>query len=69
MVSFYGGRLKEVREIKDLTQIEASQKLGVTKQQWSQWEIGKQVPTVNTLVRICNTFDCPPRIFFVHSVE
>lgn len=46
-----GARLKVVREMTGLTQVEVSDLLGVDQAQWSRWERGTRLPALYTMVR------------------
>ena len=65
MIKFDKTKLKELRDMKGINQTDAGAKVGVTKQQWSQWEAGDNALSMGTLEKICNTFECDPKYFFV----
>lgn len=65
MVKFDKTKLKELRDMKGFNEADAASAIGATKQQWSDWESGKFALSMGMLEKICNTFDCDPRYFFV----
>ena len=48
----FGQRLKELREQADLTQNDLARRLGVEKQHISRWECGKNLPGIDSLIRL-----------------
>jgi len=52
-----GKRISEFRKIKDMTQFELAYKLSISFQAVSNWERGKTVPDVSTLLSLANFFD------------
>lgn len=62
-------RLKLAREMKDLTQSQLAEKIGVQPQQVSSWEQGRVLPGQDSLVKICNALQCPPKFFFTQGVD
>ncbi|MCM1598206.1 helix-turn-helix domain-containing protein [Latilactobacillus sakei] len=56
-INFFGERLKAVRKAKRLTQLELSQRLGVSKGTVSAYEQGLSYPSLETLVSICSILD------------
>ena len=49
-------RIKSLRTSLGLNQVEFAAKLSVTKQSVSNWENGNILPSVDMLIKICNTF-------------
>ena len=49
-------RIKSLRTSLGLNQVEFAAKLNVTKQSVSNWENGNILPSVDMLIKICNTF-------------
>ena len=49
-------RLKNLRQSKELTQVQLAEKLGVKKQSISNWENDNIVPSLEMLVKIANFF-------------
>lgn len=49
-------RIKELRMSLGINQVEFGKKLGVTKQSVSNWENNNITPSIDMLVKICNTF-------------
>ena len=52
-----GIKIKEFRHQKDLTQEQLAEYLNVSVPAVSQWESGKTVPDVSTLLALANFFD------------
>jgi transcriptional regulator with XRE-family HTH domain len=63
--SFDGGRFKEAREFRDLSQAELAKVSGVSQQLINAWETSRCQPTQKLLLRVCNSIHCPPKFFFV----
>ena len=42
------------------SQQEMADLLGITKNKWSTWELGKYEPDLNTLIQICEKFNVSP---------
>ena len=68
IVEFKSERIKTLRDIHDITLEEMAAKLGKVKQQVSIWESGVNMPSLDNLILICNTFDVPIS-FFVSEVS
>lgn len=64
---FRGDRIKTAREIKDYTQSQVADKMGITIQQYSAWETGAVKPGQDSLIKLCNALECPPKFFYVDS--
>ena len=56
-INFFGERLKAVRKVKRLTQLELSQRLGASKGTVSAYEQGLSYSSLETLVSICSILD------------
>ena len=48
-------KLKEFREIKQLTQQQAAESIGIDQRQWSRYEQGKNEIPVRYIIEICRT--------------
>lgn len=57
-------RLKEARLIRGLSIRELSEKIGVSKQAISQYELGEHVPKSETMMAIINTLKFPKNFFY-----
>ena len=51
-----GERIKELRKMNQLTQVELAQKLNVTKGTVSTWETNSRTPSFDTLEQLCDMF-------------
>ncbi len=49
-------RLKELRVERNLSQMELSQKLGVSQSAVAKWELGKTEPTASAIIAIAKYF-------------
>ena len=49
-------RLRELREINDLTQAEFASQIGMLQQQYSRYEKGEREPQLKHIRRICRKF-------------
>lgn len=54
---WFGGRLRELREAKGLTQKELAERTGVTKDGIAKLERGERGPTWETVIALCQTLD------------
>lgn len=52
----FGERLKELRQEKNIGQVELAAQIGVSKGIISLWEQGKREPTLSSLVAIADYF-------------
>lgn len=50
-------RLKEIREDKDLKQMDVAKALGIKQQQYSEYEIGKRLIPINYLYDLAEFYD------------
>ena len=50
-------RLKEIREDKDLNQSDIAKALGIKQQQYSEYEIGKRLISINYLSDLADYYD------------
>lgn len=51
-------RIKELRKLKGVTQIELCKKLDVTQSALSLWESGKFEPDLKSVFKLCDIFEC-----------
>ena len=52
-----GARCKQARITAGYTQEQLSEKLGVSRQAVSRWELGETTPEMNILIQLCKVFD------------
>lgn len=69
-------RLKEVRELKGLTQDQIARRLCVTRQAVSRWENGKTQPDIQTITKLSEIYNCSidelvmdSDVFFVEEIS
>ena len=53
----FNEKLLELRKEKGLSQEELGEKLGVTRQTVSKWELGNTSPKLDDLMKICDFFE------------
>ena len=56
-MNFFAENLKTLRKESGLLQRELAQKLNMTKNAVSGWEVGRNQPDYDTLLLICDIFD------------
>lgn len=56
-MNFFAENLKTLRKEAGLLQRELAEKLDLTKNAISGWEVGRNQPDYDTLLRICDVFD------------
>lgn len=49
-------RLKELRKSKSMTQKEVAEKLNITREAYTLYETGKNVPTIETLKKLAELY-------------
>lgn len=64
---FRSDKIKDAREIKDLTQSQLAAMMNITPQQLSAWETGVVKPGQDSLLKLCNALECPPKFFFAQG--
>ena len=69
MWSFNRERLVALRESKGINQDEFGRSIGTIKQHVSLWETGKSIPSIVSLLKICNIYDIDIRYFFAKSAN
>ena len=52
----FAGRIKNLRQSRELNQVQLAEKLGVKKQSISNWENDNIMPSVDMLIRIADFF-------------
>lgn len=52
-----GGRIREARERRNLSQDELAEKMGISRQAISKWETGKSYPDIETILKLSNIFN------------
>lgn len=54
----FGKNLQILRKMKNMTQEKLAEKMNVSRQTVSKWEIGEVLPEVEKLVELCDMFNC-----------
>ena len=55
-----GGRVRELRLKRHLTQVEFAEMLGVPQARVSEIELGTRVPNLETILRVAAALECKP---------
>lgn len=50
--------IKRLRNNAGLTQVELAERIGISQGSLSAYESGKDIPSVNTLIRMADVFKC-----------
>lgn len=53
----FGNRILELRKKENLTQEELAEKVGVTRQTISKWELGETYPDLNMIIKLAKAFN------------
>lgn len=56
-IEYFGDKLKALRKSKKLTQAELASKIGVSKWAVTSYEQGRTSPSIEVLIKICETLD------------
>ena len=54
----FGDNLKSIRKMKNVSQEDLADKLGVSRQSVSKWETGENYPSMQNIVCLCSIFKC-----------
>ena len=54
----FGENLKNLRKQKKLSQEKLAEKVGVSRQSVSKWEVGESYPEMNNILKLCKIFNC-----------
>lgn len=55
----FGERLRRIRALKEMTQIEMASRIGLTTASYSNWELGKRKPRINKIKRVADILGVP----------
>ena len=64
MIRFNFNKIRELRNIKGLTQSQFADRIGVSSAAVCQWERGLRLPQLFNIEVICNEFGVEPNYFF-----
>ncbi|MEK6815839.1 MAG: helix-turn-helix transcriptional regulator [Nitrospirota bacterium] len=66
-----GGRIKEIRRLRRLSQEEAAERVGIDSKHLSRIEVGRGFPSLQTLEKLAQVMDVEIRDFFefAHRAE
>ncbi len=65
----FGNNLKELRKIKNLSQEELAERVGVSRQSVSKWETGDAYPEMNNILMLCKIFNCKINDLLSNNLE
>ena len=65
----FGSNLKELRKIKNLSQEDLAEKVGVSRQSVSKWETGDAYPEMNNILMLCKIFNCKINDLLSNNLE
>ena len=54
----FGDNLKSIRKMKNVSQEDLADRLGVSRQSVSKWETGENYPSMQNIVCLCSIFKC-----------
>lgn len=59
MIDFYkvGNKITKYQKLSHMTQDDLAEKLNVTRQALSKWELGISAPSINSLLSLCAIFE------------
>lgn len=55
---YFGKNLQVLRKMAGMTQEQLAEKLNVSRQTISKWELGEILPEIEKLIELCKTFNC-----------
>mgnify|MGYP000726783181 CR=1 FL=1 len=61
-MNFFTDRLKTLRKEKKLTQKELAEQIGIKQNSYSDWETGKNEPSLENIVKLTKIFKCSVKI-------
>ena len=56
-------KIIELRKSKSLNQETFADKIGISRRTLSQWETGMRIPSISSILKICEVFDIDPSYF------
>lgn len=66
---FLGGKLRFIRNLKDLSLRELAEKIGITKMAISNWENGIAQPSKENILKLCDIFNLEYDYFYKENVH
>ena len=67
--SEFGRKIKEKRLLRNLTQEQLAEKIGISPKSLSQIELGNNFVTADNIEKICNALNISPKSLFDFSVS
>ena len=65
----FGSNLKELRKLKNLSQEDLAERVGVSRQSVSKWETGDAYPEMNNILMLCKIFNCKINDLLSNNLE
>lgn len=65
----FGDNLKNLRKLKNISQEELGEKVGVSRQSVSKWENSEAYPEMNNLLILCKIFNCKINDLLSEKIE
>lgn len=62
-------RLRQIREKAQISQLELSQRSGVSQNMITYIETGKRTPTLRTLLKLCKALNVNPAVLFLDDEQ
>ena len=64
-----GQAIKELRVKKNMTQVVLAERIGMSVNAISSWELGKTFPPNDSIKRLCEAFEVPQSYLLAASIE
>lgn len=64
-----GQAIKELRVKKNMTQVVLAERVGMSVNAVSQWELGKTFPPKDSIARLCEALEVPQSYILAASIE
>ena len=65
----FGQAIKELRIKKNMTQVVLAERIGMSVNAVSSWELGKTFPPNDSIKRLCKAFEVPQSYLLAASIE
>lgn len=64
-----GNAIKSLRSKQNMTQAELAERLGISVNAVSAWELDKTFPSNNNIKRLCDVFGIPSSLLLLSSID
>ena len=68
-MSYFGDKIRQLRREKNLSQGDVAQKIGVSRNTFSEWESGDIPQFIAYIYELAKFFNVPPWVFFEPDTE